>query len=76
MGAASGDRPSTVSTASQLLHSTGTSVTAKTVAPIIDGKGGGRPESASAGGKEAARLGEAVDAARSAVVERLNGRRG
>ena len=43
---------------------------------IIDGKGGGRPDSASAGGKDAARLSEAIEAARSAVRERLNGGRG
>jgi alanyl-tRNA synthetase len=47
----------------------------KQVAPIIDGKGGGRPDSASAGGKEPARLAEAIEAARSSVRERLNGRR-
>jgi alanyl-tRNA synthetase len=48
----------------------------KLVGPIIEGKGGGRQESASAGGKAPARLGEAVEAARTAVHERLNGRRG
>ena len=48
----------------------------KLVGPIIDGKGGGRQESASAGGKAPARLAEAVEAARTAVHERLNGRRG
>ena len=45
----------------------------KSVAGIIDGKGGGRAESANAGGKAPARLGEAVEAARAAVVERLDG---
>ena len=48
----------------------------KQVQGIIDGKGGGRPDSASAGGKDAARLSEAIEAARSAVRERLNGGRG
>jgi len=47
----------------------------KQVQGIIDGKGGGRPESASAGGKDAGRLAEAIEAARSAVRERLNGGR-
>jgi len=47
----------------------------KQVQGIIDGKGGGRPESASAGGKDASRLGEAIEAARSAARERLNGGR-
>ena len=47
----------------------------KEVQGIIDGRGGGRPESASAGGKDATRLGEAVEAARSAVRQRLNGGR-
>jgi alanyl-tRNA synthetase len=48
----------------------------KRVEGIIQGKGGGRPESASAGGKAPARLGEAVEAARTVVKERLNGGRG
>ena len=47
----------------------------KEVQGIIDGRGGGRPGSASAGGKDATRLGEAVEAARSAVRQRLNGGR-
>jgi alanyl-tRNA synthetase len=47
----------------------------KQVEGIIDGRGGGRPESASAGGKDAGRLPEAIEAARSAVRERLNGGR-
>ncbi len=47
----------------------------KQVQGIIQGRGGGRPESASAGGKDAARLPDAIEAARSAVRERLNGGR-
>jgi alanyl-tRNA synthetase len=43
------------------------------LAPIIDGRGGGRPESASAGGRDATRLAEAIETARVAVRERLNG---
>jgi alanyl-tRNA synthetase len=43
------------------------------VEAIIDGRGGGRPESASAGGKATARLSEAVAAARTMVRERFNG---
>jgi alanyl-tRNA synthetase len=48
----------------------------KRVEGIIDGRGGGRPESASAGGKAPGRLAEAVEAARTDVKERLNGGRG
>jgi alanyl-tRNA synthetase len=43
------------------------------LAPIIGGKGGGRPESASAGGKDPSRLTEALETARERVRERLNG---
>jgi len=46
------------------------------VEAIIEGRGGGRPESASAGGRAPARVPEAVSAARAAVRERLNGSRG
>ncbi|HEY6959605.1 MAG TPA: alanine--tRNA ligase [Candidatus Limnocylindria bacterium] len=43
---------------------------------VIDARGGGRAELATAGGgKDAARLPEAIEAARSAVRERLNGGR-
>jgi alanyl-tRNA synthetase len=48
----------------------------RSVAGIIEGKGGGRPGSASAGGKAPARLAEAVAAARTVVGQRLNGGRG
>jgi alanyl-tRNA synthetase len=46
------------------------------LAPIIDGRGGGRPESASAGGKNPARIAEALETARETVRERLDGGRG
>lgn len=46
------------------------------LAPIIDGRGGGRPESASAGGKNPARIAEALETAREAVRARLDGGRG
>ena len=45
------------------------------LAPIIEGQGGGRPESASAGGKNPARLAEALETARETVRERLDGGR-
>jgi len=48
-------------------------VVIRSVATIIDGKGGGRAESANAGGKAPDRVPEAVAAARRAVVERLDG---
>jgi alanyl-tRNA synthetase len=43
------------------------------LAPIIDGKGGGRPESATAGGKDPSRLAEALETARETVRTRLDG---
>jgi len=46
------------------------------LAPIIDGRGGGRPESASAGGKNPARIAEALETARETVRARLDGGRG
>ena len=46
----------------------------KVLEPIIEGKGGGRPESATAGGKNPSRLAEALETARETVRERLNGR--
>jgi alanyl-tRNA synthetase len=47
----------------------------KLLEPIIDGRGGGRPESATAGGKDPSRLTEAIETARSTVRQRLNGGR-
>jgi alanyl-tRNA synthetase len=45
----------------------------KLLEPIIDGKGGGRSESATAGGKNPARIAEALETARETVRERLDG---
>jgi alanyl-tRNA synthetase len=43
------------------------------LAPIIDGRGGGRPESASAGGKNPSGIAQALETAREAVRARLDG---
>jgi alanyl-tRNA synthetase len=45
----------------------------KVLESIIEGKGGGRAESATAGGKNPARLAEALETAREKVRERLDG---
>ncbi|MGH7970668.1 MAG: DHHA1 domain-containing protein, partial [Limisphaerales bacterium] len=37
------------------------------IAPIVGGKGGGRPDNARGGGKEVSKLGEALDRARELV---------
>ena len=76
LGAVRAGAPSLVVTVTKdLARSVDANAVIRQVAPIIDGKGGGRPESATAGGKDAARLPEAIEAARSAVRERLNGGR-
>ena len=43
------------------------------IAPIVGGGGGGRPTMARAGGRDAERLPEAVEAAESAIRTRLRG---
>ena len=43
------------------------------VAPLVGGKGGGKPELAEAGGKDAAKLPEALEASRSWIRARLEG---
>ena len=45
----------------------------KVLEPIIEGKGGGRSESAQAGGKNPARIAEALETARETVRARLDG---
>jgi alanyl-tRNA synthetase len=47
----------------------------KEVAPIFHGQGGGRPDNATAGGGDPEKLAEAIEKARVAVRERLNGGR-
>ena len=46
----------------------------KALAPIIGGGGGGRPNMAQAGGRNAAKLGEALQAAGQVVAEQLSGK--
>ena len=40
----------------------------QTIAPIVGGKGGGRPDNARGGGKDAAKLDEALAKAREVIV--------
>jgi alanyl-tRNA synthetase len=44
----------------------------KTIAPIIGGGGGGRPNMAQAGGKQPEKLAEAIAAGRTLVAEALS----
>ncbi len=66
-------KPSLVVTASKDLASLDADAIVKAVASLMDGKGGGRKDSASAGGKDPARLTDTIAAAGRAVRERLNG---
>jgi len=45
----------------------------KAIAPIVGGGGGGRPTMAQAGGKDARKVGAALDEARSLIQKGLNG---
>ncbi|HEV8230450.1 MAG TPA: alanine--tRNA ligase [Candidatus Limnocylindria bacterium] len=77
LGGTRGGKPSLViSVTKDLLPSLDAHKLVKEVAPIFEGQGGGRPESASAGGGQPARLADAISAARERVRERLNGGRG
>jgi alanyl-tRNA synthetase len=76
LGGVRGGNPSLViGVTKDLAGSVNADTLVKQVAPIFEGKGGGRPQLASAGGKEPGRLAEAIEAARSSVRERLNGGR-
>ena len=43
----------------------------KTVAPVVGGKGGGRPNMAQAGGNNAAMINEAIEAAKKTLADQL-----
>ena len=49
---------------------------AKQISSIVGGSGGGQPHSATGGGKDVERLGEALEAARRIVREHFDGGRG
>jgi len=44
----------------------------KELAPIVGGRGGGRPDFAEAGGKDASKIGEMLAAARTVVEKMLS----
>jgi alanyl-tRNA synthetase len=72
LGAVMNDRPSFLAMSTKDLSSrvhAGNLI--KQIAPIAGGGGGGRPEMAQAGGKDASKLDEALDAARRIIREQL-----
>jgi alanyl-tRNA synthetase len=72
-GSRDGRATLTVAVTKDLIRKVDANAVIRLVAGIIDGKGGGRAESATAGGRAPARLADAVAAARNVVRERLNG---
>ncbi len=72
-GTRNGEASLVITVTKDLVRSVDAGKLVREIAPIIDGKGGGRPDSAAAGGKEPSRLADAIEAARAAVRERLNG---
>jgi alanyl-tRNA synthetase len=76
LGGARGDRAAlAVAVTKDLAPEMSADAIVKQVAPIIGGSGGGLPHSATGGGREVARLSEALDAARDIVRELINGGR-
>jgi len=73
LGAAAGDKVGLVALLSPEVVAGGLSAGAliREIAPIVGGGGGGRDDMAQAGGKDPAKLGEALEAARAAVAREL-----
>ncbi|MDE3113685.1 MAG: alanine--tRNA ligase [Chloroflexota bacterium] len=77
LGGVRGERAAlAVGVTKDLLPGVSADAIVKQVAPIIGGSGGGRPQSATGGGREIGRLGEALDAARGIVRDHFDGGRG
>jgi alanyl-tRNA synthetase len=75
LGSTAGGRASLLATATPEAVAAGASAgdVIAAIAPIVGGGGGGRPTMARAGGKEPARLEDALAAARTFLAERLSG---
>jgi alanyl-tRNA synthetase len=74
LGGVRANQPSVVVTVTKdLAANVNADALVKQIGPRFEIRGGGRPESATAGGKDASRLAEFIEAARSSVRERLNG---
>lgn len=75
LAAADGEKVTLVAGISRDLENRGVSAGEwiKLPAAAVGGKGGGRPDLAQAGGKDVARLPEALEAARTAIARMLGG---
>ncbi len=73
LGGAEGEKVALVVLASKEAAAKGVSAAAivREAAPVIGGGGGGREEMAQAGGKDAAKLPEALETARAAIVREI-----
>lgn len=77
LGAVAGDRAQMIAVVTKdLVARVNAKQLAELAGPLMGGRGGGRPESATAGGREVGRLNEALEAAARAARERLRGGRG
>jgi alanyl-tRNA synthetase len=71
LGAVIGDKPSLLAAATKDLAASkkvDAGKIIKEIAPVVGGGGGGRPDLAQAGGKDPAKLGEALDKARALLA--------